>query len=113
MSVSNQSVINCSQNLGMLPSFREQSGLVTSGRLSQRYLAFTSFGVHFEISASEAKLLQEALTYLPLESRLCVNSSAGPRYSLVHFSSHSQFDKTTHRLYRDGRCLFTCGAQRE
>jgi hypothetical protein len=103
MSMSNQLDINSSQNLGMLSTFREP-GLATAGHRDQGYFAFTSFGVHFELSASEATLLQEALTYLPLESKGCAN---------VRSSAVSQPDKTSHRLYRDGRRLFTCGDQRE
>jgi hypothetical protein len=112
MSMSNQLDINSSQNLGMLSTFREP-GLATAGHRDQGYFAFTSFGVHFELSASEATLLQEALTYLPLESKGCANVFVGPRYSLVRSSAVSQPDKTSHRLYRDGRRLFTCGDQRE
>jgi hypothetical protein len=58
-------------------------------------------------------LLQEALAYLPLQTKRCVNASVGPRYSLLRSSSASQSYKTTLRLYRDGRLLFTCGDQRE
>jgi hypothetical protein len=113
MSTSNQLDMNSSQNLGMLSPFLEQPGLATSGHLGQGYLAFRSFGVGFELAASEAKLLREALTYLPLESKRCVNVLVGPRYSLVRSSTASESDKTTHRLYRDGRRLFTCGDRRE
>jgi hypothetical protein len=113
MSMSSQLGGNCSQNLGMLSFLREQFGLATAGHRDQAYLAFRSFGVHFELSASKAKLLQEALTYLPLESKQCVNASGGPRYSLVRSSTASQSDKTTHSLYRDGRRLFTCDHRRE
>jgi hypothetical protein len=97
----------------MFSLFQEQSGLAASCHLGQGYLTFTSFGVHFGLSASEPKLLPEALTYLPLESKRCVSVFAGPRYSLVRSSTASQSDKTTHRLYRDGRRLFTCADQRE
>jgi hypothetical protein len=113
MSTSNQLDMNSSQNLGMLSPFWEQARLAAAGHRDQDYLAFRSFGVHFELSASEAKLLQEALTYLPLESKRCVSILAGPRYSLVRSSTASESDKTTHRLYRDGRRLFTCGDRRE
>jgi hypothetical protein len=109
----NQSGINSSQNLGTISLFQKQSGLAASCHLGQSYLAFTSFGVHFELYASEAKLLQAALTYLPLESKQCVSVLVGPRYSLVRSSTASQAYKTTHRLYRDGRRLFTCADQRE
>ena len=113
MSMSDQLDMNGSQNLGTFTFFQEQSGLAASGRLNQGYLAFTSFGVPFELSASEAKLLQEALTYLPLESKRRVKVPVGPRYSLVRSSAGFQSDRTTHRLYRDGRLLFKCGDQRE
>ena len=111
--MSNQLDMNGSQNFGMLSPFREEARPAIAGQRDQGYLAFRSFGVHFELSASEAKLLRDALTYLPLESRRCANVLAGPRYSLVRSSPVSQSDKTSHRLYRDGRRLFTCGNQRE
>jgi hypothetical protein len=113
MSVSSRLDINSSQNLGMLPPFREQFGLVTTDHPHQGYLAFSSFGVRFELSSTKETLLQEALTYLPLESKRCVNVAVGPRYTLVGSSAVSQSDKATHRLYRDGRQLFTCFDQRE
>jgi hypothetical protein len=113
VSISHQLDMNSYQNLGMFSLFWKQSGLATSCHLGQGYLAFTSFGVHFELSAREPKLLQEALTYLPLESKRCVSVLVGPRYSLVRSSTASPSDKTTHRLYRDGRRLFTCADQRE
>jgi hypothetical protein len=111
--MSNQLDMNGSRNFGMLSPFREQARPAIAGQRDQGYLAFRSFGVHFELSASEAKLLRDALTYLPLESRRCANVLAGPRYSLVRSSPASQSDKTSHRLYRDGRRLFTCGNRRE
>src|ERR1700734_2077443 len=111
--MSSQLDMNSYQGLGMFSLFREQSGLAASCHFGQGYLAFASFGVHFELSASEAKLLQEALTYLPLESKRCGSVLVGPRYSLVRSSTASQSDKTTHRLYRDGRRLFICADQRE
>jgi hypothetical protein len=47
-------------------SISGQPDIATARHLDQRYLAFRSFGVHLELSAGEAKLLQEALTYQPL-----------------------------------------------
>jgi hypothetical protein len=113
VSMSNQLDMNGSKKFGILSLFREQSGPATSCHLGHGFFAFTSFGVRFELSASEPKLLQEALTYLPLGSKRCVGVLVGPRYSLVRSATTFQSDKTTHQLYRDGRRLFTCADQRE
>jgi hypothetical protein len=113
VSISNEVDMNSYQNFGMFSPFQKQSDLAASCHLGPGYLAFTSFGVHFELSASEPRLFREALTYLPLGSKPCVSVSAGPRYSLVRSSAASQSDKTTYRLYQDGRRLFTCADQRE
>jgi hypothetical protein len=113
VSMSNQLDMISSQNLGTFSSFREQSVLAISGHPDRGRLAFTSFGVHFELSSPEVGLLEEALTYLPLESKPCVNVSVGPRYFLARSLTAPKSNKITFRLHQDGRRLFTCGDQRE
>ena len=114
MCLSNRIDNNNSQTLGIIPGFVANSRQARSRHIEQgQPLALTSFGVHFELSASEPELLQDALLYLPLECKRCFKVSGSPQYSLVRCRTASPAEAASYRLYRDGRRLFSCSDKRE
>jgi hypothetical protein len=112
MSLSDGMNQNISQTFGLIPSYSDQF----VGKRPSAFangLGITSFGVRFELSTNQEKLLSDALLYLPLKCKRSFSVSGCPHYALVHGGRSCKVGEPAYRLYRNGRPLFACGDRRE
>jgi hypothetical protein len=114
VSLSEDLSANMSQPLGLIPFFPNRPARLRSiAAEPARALGLMSFGVRFDLSANQIDLLRDALLHLPVGCKTSFSSSVSPHYSLIRRDYFSRTTGPAHRLYRNGRLLFTCADRRE